>query len=209
MPSNEKKTDLFGVEQRPRGGKVWPVHKGSVVGPVHSMPLGSSRRESRARRARIIQHARHYERVTRTPGSRKRNGALGYIALAVLQSLLYDFHSLATGSTFPKQETIATAANISPRSVARALVRLKRAGFLSWTKRARRLVADDGTVEEISGLELVLFQRARKASTRRARARARPAALGARLAAARALHRRRAYPPVQGGGDRLAARAGR
>ena len=134
---NKKSADFFGhTTRRPT---VWPVHKGSHVGPVQFMPLGSNRAESRRRRWRIYRHARYFERVTRRWGDGKRNGALGYVALAVLHALLFDFMDLATGATFPGHEAIANAAGVHPRSVARAIVRLQAAGFLKWIRRARRL----------------------------------------------------------------------
>ena len=57
------------------------------------------------------------------------------IGLAVLYALLFDFLNYASGRLDPAIDTIAQAANISPRSAARGLANLKAAGVLNWARR--------------------------------------------------------------------------
>ncbi|WP_156967688.1 helix-turn-helix domain-containing protein [Methylosinus sp. PW1] len=106
---------------------TWPVWRDSSRGDVKFAPL------PRKKAARLYHEARRFERTTRTPG--RQDGALGRNGLAVLHALIFDFLNYATGALFPSQESIARAANISPRSVARGLAKLKAAGVVNWLRR--------------------------------------------------------------------------
>jgi hypothetical protein len=94
--------------------------------------------------AKLWHEARRFERSTRQPGH--QDGALGRNGLAVLYALLFDFLNYASGRLDPAIDTIAQAANISPRSAARGLANLKAAGVLNW---ARRCIADIGEAGRI------------------------------------------------------------
>jgi hypothetical protein len=53
----------------------------------------------------------------------------------VLHALIFDLLNYTTGALWPSQKTIARFANISPRSVARGLLKLKAAGVVNWLRR--------------------------------------------------------------------------
>jgi hypothetical protein len=95
------------------------------------------------RQAHQLWHdARRFERQTRKPGC--QDGAIGRNGLAVLHVLLFDFLNFKSGQLDPSQAKIADKANISPRSVARGLVKLKAAGVLNWLRRCVGVVAAAG-----------------------------------------------------------------
>jgi hypothetical protein len=104
-----------------------PVWAGSIAAPVKFQPL--AKREA----ARRYHQARRFERQTRQPG--KQDGALGRNGLAVLHAFLFDFLNHRTGRLDPGYKAIARAANISIRSVARGLKKLREAGVLNWLRR--------------------------------------------------------------------------
>jgi Helix-turn-helix domain len=114
--------------------RVW---KGSAR--VDPKPVPISRRDA----SRLYHDARRFERQTRGYcESRyrrgvisKREGKLGQGALAVLQSLLFDFLNNRTGRLDPSYASLASKACVSVRTVARALARLKEAGILNWVQR--------------------------------------------------------------------------
>jgi hypothetical protein len=106
---------------------TWPVWSDSARQPVKFAPL------PRKKAVKLWHEARRFERRTRSAG--RQDGALGRNGLAVLHALIFDFLNYATGALFPSQETIARAANISPRSVARGLAKLRAAGVVNWLRR--------------------------------------------------------------------------
>jgi len=106
---------------------AWPVWCDSTRKEVKFQPL------PRKKAARLYHEARRFERLTRTAG--KQDGALGRNGLKVLEALIFDFLNYATGALFPSQASIARAAGISERSVARGLVSLKAAGVVNWLRR--------------------------------------------------------------------------
>ena len=77
---------------------IWPVWSGSTTKPVQFQPM------RKKQCGRLFQKARAYDRRTRTPGSGKHGGALGRVALDVLQVLLFDFLNYATGQLDPSHE---------------------------------------------------------------------------------------------------------
>ena len=113
-----------------------PVWSGSVAGPVKYRP--APKREA----ARLYHQARRFERQTRQPG--RQDGALGRNGLAVLHALVFDFLNFRTGRLDPGYKAIARAANISVRSVARGLAKLKAAGVLNWLRRCSATVDEAG-----------------------------------------------------------------
>jgi hypothetical protein len=113
-----------------------PVWSGSIAAPVKFQPL--AKREA----ARRYHQARRFERQTRQPG--KQDGALGRNGLAVLHSLLFDFLNHRSGRLDPGYRAISRAANISMRSVARGLRKLKEAGIINWLRRCISTVDEAG-----------------------------------------------------------------
>lgn len=109
---------------------AWPVWKDSTRKEVKFAPL------PRKQAVKLWHKARRFERLSRAAAPKGRqDGALGRNGLAVLHALIFDFLNYATGALFPSQQSIARAANISPRSVARGLDKLKAAGVLNWVRR--------------------------------------------------------------------------
>ncbi len=99
VPVTFTQNNLFSASSR--AAIVWPVWKGSTTKPVQFQPM------RKKQCGRLFQKARAYDRRTRTPGSGKHGGALGRVALDVLQVLLFDFLNYATGQLDPSHETIA------------------------------------------------------------------------------------------------------
>jgi len=113
----------------PKTYAAWPVWRDSTTLDVKFTKM--PRREA----AKLWHHARRFERNTRRPG--RQDGAITRNGLAVLHALIFDFLNYATGRLDPGYERIAVRACISPRSVARGLAALKRAGVLNWLRRSR------------------------------------------------------------------------
>jgi hypothetical protein len=110
---------------------VWPVWSGSTTKPVQFSPL------RKKQCGRLFQKARAYDRFTHRPGSGKHGGALGRIALDVLQVLMFDFLNFGTGRLDPSHAAIARKAGCCVTAVKNALRKLKALGFLTWIRRAR------------------------------------------------------------------------
>ncbi len=110
---------------------IWPVWSGSTTKPVQFQPM------RKKQCGRLFQKARAYDRRTRTPGSGKHGGALGRVALDVLQVLLFDFLNYATGQLDPSHDAIARKAGCCVTAAKNALRKLKALGFLTWIRRAR------------------------------------------------------------------------
>lgn len=125
---------LPGMKEKTRA--TWPVWSGSAEGKVRFHPV--SKKEA----ARLYHRALAFERQTREPG--KQDGRIGRNGLAILRALLFDFYNHRTGQLDPAYATIARAACISVRSVARGLQRLKDAGVLFWQRRCRKSHDSDG-----------------------------------------------------------------
>ena len=108
---------------------TWPVWRGSAR-DIRFVAAVSKRQA-----VRLYHKARRFERQTRQPG--RQDGALGRNGIAVLHALLFDFLNYASGRLDPSYAGIADKACISPRSVARGLVKLRLAGVLNWIRRCR------------------------------------------------------------------------
>src|SRR5208282_471386 len=118
----------------PKTYAAWPVWKDSARADVKFQPL------PKKRAVRLYHEARRFERQTRTPGH--QDGALGRNGLALLHALIFDCLNYASGRLDPSYETLARFANISVRSVARGLQKLKAAGVLNWIRRCVENVRD-------------------------------------------------------------------
>lgn len=133
----------------PKTYAAWPVWKDSARSEVKFQPL------SKRRAVRLYHDARRFERQTR-----KRNhqdGALGRNGLAVLHALLFDCLNYVSGHLDPSYETLARLANISVRSVARGLQKLKAAGVLNWIRRCiERIIDGRFTLEQDTNAYAVL-----------------------------------------------------
>jgi hypothetical protein len=79
--------------------------------------------------------AEDHELATERPGY--PNGALGWIGLKVFASLLWDFHSGKRGECYPSIRAIMRKTGLCRQSVAAALKRLARHGYIT---RFRRMV---------------------------------------------------------------------
>jgi len=115
-----------------------PVWRNSTTSDLRFQPL--NRKEAAGR----WHEARRFERATRQPG--QQDGALGRNGLAVLYALLFDFLNHASGRLDPSIAGIASAANISERSAARGLAKLRAAGLLNWVRRCVAEIGEAGRV---------------------------------------------------------------
>jgi len=111
---------------------AFPVWRDSARAAVKFYPL--AKREA----VRLFHHARRFERSTRQRG--RQDGRIGRNGLAVLHALIFDCLNYRNGRCDPSYATIARLANISIRSVARGLVKLKAAGVLAWVRRCRESI---------------------------------------------------------------------
>jgi hypothetical protein len=113
---------------------AWPVWKDSAKAEVKFQPM------PRRKAVRLFHDARRFERQTRKPGH--QDGAIGRNGLALLHALIFDCLNYASGRLDPSYETLARLANISVRSVARGLQKLKTAGVLNWIRRCVESIRD-------------------------------------------------------------------
>jgi len=86
--------------------------------------------------------------VTKVLG-RGQDGAIGRNSLAVARALIYGFLNWKTGRLDPSHQEIAKRANIAPRSVARGLDALRRAGVVEWVRRC--VETTDGDHQDVWG----------------------------------------------------------
>ena len=110
---------------------VWPVWSGSQTRPVAFQPM------KKKRAGELLRKAREHDRRTHQPGSGQHGGALGRVALAVLQALMFDFLNFASGRLDPSHDAIARKAGCCETAAKNALNKLKALGFLTWIRRAR------------------------------------------------------------------------
>lgn len=139
-----------------------PVWKGGTMN-ARFIPIGDTPAASRKAAAKLYHKAREFERRTRGRVVRKdgkiskQDGAIGRTGLAVLHAFLFDFLNHKTGQLDPAYETIAAAASCSVRTVARALVRLKEAGVISWERQLEgAVVAGRYCLRQLSNAYAVL-----------------------------------------------------
>lgn len=89
---------------------------------------------------KLFHDARRFERQTRRAGH--QDGRLGRNGLLILHAMLFDCVNYVTGRLDPSYAAIARLANISVRSAARGLAKLRASGVLNWV---RRCAWDDDT----------------------------------------------------------------
>jgi hypothetical protein len=118
--------------------RVW---KDSAKAEVRFAPLHSNRDQARRMASKLFHDARRFERQTRRH-FRKQDGKLGRNAILVMHALIFDFLNLRTGRLDPSYESIAHKANISVRSVARGLAKLKECGVVKWFRRCQESVVN-------------------------------------------------------------------
>jgi len=125
--------EVIDAPPQPRGGRKrtgQPVRRHSrAAGHCEGLFWrGITRKDAR----QIVFAARRYELVTRQPGA--RNGALGFIALEVLD-LMANMVDYRTGRLDPSIETIMRRLKRSRDAIVRALAALRAHGFLDWLRR--------------------------------------------------------------------------
>src|SRR5215213_11651874 len=74
----------------------------------------------------------------RTSRKGRHGGMIGRSALNVLSVLIFDFLDYDSGRLDPSQAATARKARMCERTVAKALVKLKTLGILTWIKRCRQ-----------------------------------------------------------------------
>lgn len=117
------------TQAAPSGRSSTPVRRHShAAGREGTFWRGTTRQEVR----QIVLAARRYELATREPGA--RNGALGHVALEVLD-LLGNLVSYKTGRLDPSIETLMRRLKRSRDAIVRALRSLRTHGFLDWLRR--------------------------------------------------------------------------
>lgn len=99
-------------------------------------------------RAKLLALAEGLERRSKSPG--RRNGALGYVGLAVLRVLLLRFANASTGLCCPSILQLQTATGLSRQAVVDALARLEASGLLRITRRIIRTLVE--RVSPVTGL---------------------------------------------------------
>ncbi len=107
---------------------AWPVWGNSTPKTVRFEPV--PKKEAHRR----YQMAREFDRVTKK-GAGCHGGAVGRIALKVLEALTFDFLNYSSGQLDPGYKAIARAANVSASAVHTALKRLQDLGILVWQRR--------------------------------------------------------------------------
>lgn len=97
----------------------------------------------RNERAKIYFLALALERKTKPPG--RRNGVLGYVGLAVLHALMFQFLNRATGLCCPSYYALQDVTGLCRQSIACGLARLERTGIVRIVRRlCRQHVNRDG-----------------------------------------------------------------
>ena len=123
-------------------------------------PLRHSGKLDGNQRVKLLVAVEVMERNTKAKG--RRNGALGYVGLAVLRCLLYRFHNKATGLCCPSIDTIQRATGLCRQSVITGIQRLEAAKVLVVTRRIVRIsaIGRDGRhlAEVRQGSNLYAFQ---------------------------------------------------
>lgn len=107
-----------------------PAWRNSHDHPVLFIPM------TRKQATTIWHKARQLDQRTGKKG--RHGGIIGRSALAVLSVLIFDFLDYDSGRLDPSQAAIARKARMCERTVAKALVKLKTLGILTWIKRCRQ-----------------------------------------------------------------------
>lgn len=109
----------------------WPVHRGSVKGPVKF--LAPKRKDA----ITWFHQARAWAKSWTLPGR-------GRAAVAVLHTLIFDFLDWKTGRLDPSYEAIASRCGYKRSTVAEALKWLAAHGIITWQRRCKDAAARDG-----------------------------------------------------------------
>ena len=134
---------------------------------AHSRPAGRCeglfwRRTDRQEMAQIVLAAKRYELATRQPGA--RNGALGFVALEVIE-LLSRLVNYRSGRLDPSLDYLMTKLHRSRDAIVRALKALRSHGFLDWLRRFEP-TGNEGRGPQVrqtsNAYRLLLPQRARQ-----------------------------------------------
>ena len=97
----------------------------------------------------IIEAAKRHEVATKEPG--RRNGAIGRTGIVILE-LMAELVDWADGTLEPSYSYMQSRTGLSIDGIAKALKRLKAAGFLAWLRRTQA-VEDDGTGRYVEQIE--------------------------------------------------------
>lgn len=128
---------------------AWPVWSGSTTKEIkfQRMPKKAA--------TKLYHRARDFDRKTSKPGC--HGGAVGHIALKVLETLIFDFLNYASGHLDPSHAQIARKANVCERTVRNALNRLRDLGILNWVRRcAEKWIDGRFTLEQETNAYAVL-----------------------------------------------------
>lgn len=145
------------TKTRRTGQPVWrnSYYEGQIEKRLWRPVADGTRRGGRRYAGAVLKSAKELERKTLrarqrlSPGC--RNGALGSIALEVLEALYFNFVDYKSGELEPAVATIAEKIGRSYSAVHAALKRLRNARFLHWIRRSRPLDNATGPqVEQIT-----------------------------------------------------------
>jgi hypothetical protein len=162
-------------------------------GAVFADALTVSTPLDRNGQARVIYIAEMLERRTKLPG--KRNGALGYIGLAVLRALLLRCFNRRSGLCCPSYIALGSITGLCRDSIAKALARLEASGIV---KIVRRLVRKPIVrVSPITGHQEVIVSTVQDVNCYSFASTPRPISLPVLVAQARPFPARRVAPPQQ------------
>jgi hypothetical protein len=117
-------------QRPPRPASARPKLREKVFGPGRGRPL------DRNARARLVHRARAL--MQRTEKGRAY-GVVTAKAFAIFRALLFDFHNVKNGWTFPSYKRIAEAAYCAASTVAEAIKALEAAGLMTWDNRIKRV----------------------------------------------------------------------
>lgn len=115
---------------------IWPVWRDSIASPVKFTSM------TRQQAAKIWHKARKWDHATHEHG--KHGGIVGRSALAVLYALLYEFYNFRTGRLDPTIKTISERSGVAPRTVHKALNRLRELRILDWQRRCEHARSKTG-----------------------------------------------------------------
>lgn len=145
------------TKTRRTGQPVWrnSYYEGQIEKRLWRPVADGTRRGGRRYAGAVLKSAKELERKTLrarqklSPGC--RNGALGHVAIEVLEALYLNFVDYRTGQLEPAVATIAQAIGRSYSAVHAALKRLRNARFLHWIRRSKPVENAVGPqVEQIS-----------------------------------------------------------
>lgn len=96
--------------------------------------MGNAVPIDRNERVRIIYRAEAYERKSKMKG--RPGGALGLTGIALLRIIIFRYFNVAKGAAWPSYDELQRVSGFARQTIADAIKRLERAGFLLVTRRA-------------------------------------------------------------------------